>query len=475
MLVNTNRVRPIVAPIGLDYLAASLLGKGHEVDILDLALVKDVRSAIRSYFSNHWVNLIGVTIRNTDDCYLASQEFFIPAVAQVVGWIKKESEAPIVLGGCGFSIAPERILESCGARYGIWGDGEEALPCLMEALSEGKDLSDVPNLVWRSSSGYVRNQTQFVDLNQLDLSTRPVVDSLTYFSQGGQGSIETKRGCQQSCIYCADPVARGKKYRLRSSESVADELTILLDRGINCFHLCDSEFNQPGSHARAICEEIIKRGLGSKIKWYGYLSPFPFSEELAALMKKAGCVGIDFGVDSGSDGILERLGRNFTTREIAEVANICHRKQITFMFDLLLGGPGETRSSIKETVDLMRKLKPTRVGVSMGVRIYPGTLLAEQVVAEGTTAKNENLFGKVSGNKDFFEPIFYISSKVGSGMGGYVESLIEGDKKFFFANPDSPEQNYNYNENLRLVEAIRGGYRGAYWDILRQLGERERD
>ena len=104
-----------------------------------------------------------------------------------------------------------------------------------------------------------------------------------------------------------------------------------------------------------------------------------FSEELANLMHKAGCVGIDFTVDSGNDGQLQRLGHLHRVSDITGLARLCHRCGFSFMFDLLLGGPGETRQTVKETLELMKGLEPTQVGISLGVRLYPDTPLGKMV------------------------------------------------------------------------------------------------
>ena len=89
--------------------------------------------------------------------------------------------------------------------------------------------------------------------------------------------------------------------------------------------------------------------------------------------------------------------------------------------------------------------------------------------SQGPPAKNPNLQGVVEGNDDFFAPIFYLSSALGSGSAEYLSRLIGGDERFFFTSKSAGDQNYNYNENTVLVNAISAGYRGAYWDILRRL------
>jgi len=252
---------------------------------------------------------------------------------------------------------------------------------------------------------------------------------------------------------------------------VADEIEHLLKLGVDWLHTCDSEFNIPGHHAEAVCEEMIRRRLGERVRWYAYCAPRPFSQELASLMRRAGCVGIDFGVDSGDDGMLRRLGRDFTAEDLKEVARICHQEGITFMYDLLLGGPGETRETVRKTIELMRQLNPSRVGVPVGVRIYPGTPLARMVRRERVGTDNPHLQGRVMDNDDFLAPIFYLSANMGPDPLSFVGHLVRKDERFFFGGAEREELDYNYNENELLVEAIQDGYRGAFWDILRRLRE----
>jgi len=117
----------------------------------------------------------------------------------------------------------------------------------------------------------------------------------------------------------------------------------------------------------------------------------------------------------------------------------------------------------------MKRLSPSRVGASMGVRVFPGTKMAALVRKQGPMAQNPNLHG--AADEDFFAPVFYLSSALGDDAPQYLARLIEGDKRFFSAFADAGDQNYNYNQNELLVRAIRDGYRGAFWDILRRLAE----
>jgi radical SAM superfamily enzyme YgiQ (UPF0313 family) len=255
---------------------------------------------------------------------------------------------------------------------------------------------------------------------------------------------------------------------------VVEEMSRLLEAGIDHLHLCDSEFNLPPFHAVEVCRQIIQRGLGTKVRWYTYASPVPFSDAMAALFRRAGCVGINFGVDSGVDSLLRILGRDFTVEDLQRTAAICHRQGIIFMYDLLLGGPGETRESLRQTIELMKRLSPHRVGASLGVRIFPGTKLAEMVRKEGPLSRNPSIRGAVDGNTSFFAPVFFLSSALEPEPEQYLAQLIDGDERFFIGAKSDVDQNYNYNDNSLLVQAIKRGYRGAFWDILRRISEKDK-
>jgi radical SAM superfamily enzyme YgiQ (UPF0313 family) len=293
--------------------------------------------------------------------------------------------------------------------------------------------------------------------------TRSWIDNRRYFREGGQAGIETKRGCPNRCVYCADPVIKGRTLRTRPPRAVADEVENLLRQEIDSLHTCDSEFNLPYEHAVAVCRELINRGLGEKVRWYAYCAPVPFTPELAQLMRRAGCAGINFGVDNGDADMLERLGRDFTPEDIPRITDICRREGMSVMLDLLLGSPGESRESINRTVDLIREAAPDRAGVSAGVRIFPGTGMWEQLI------KGEIQEG-VERSADPLDPLFFMEPEVSGFILDYLNDIIGDDTTFLFFDPPRPESNYNYNANQLLEEAIAEGHRGAYWDILRLYG-----
>ena len=446
-LVNTNRMRPPIAPIGLDYIAEALHAAGHAVDLLDLCWEPDAPAAIAGFLAGPEFSLIGLTLRNTDDCGYASRHSFVDDFAAVVQAIRARTDAPIVAGGVGFSVMPEAVLALSKLDLGIWGDGEFALAELAARIERNQDWRDLPNLIWRHGGAYRRNAPAPSPLADLPAMSRSWVDNPRYFREGGQAGFETKRGCPGRCVYCADPLAKGRQTRLRPPAAVAAELDRLIQQGIDHLHTCDGEFNLPPCHAAEVCREMVRRGLAERMRWYAYCSPAPFTPDLARTMRQAGCVGINFGVDSGDPEMLMRLQRDFAPADILNAVRWSKDAGMAVMLDLLLGSPGETRESLVRTVELMKQAGPDRVGVSVGVRVYPGTELSSRLPSQ---------------------PDFLIEPAVAPFVFPLLDSLIAGDRRFLFFDPSRPDRNYNYNANQRLIDAIAQGCRGAYWDILRR-------
>ncbi|MCL5987064.1 MAG: radical SAM protein [Actinobacteria bacterium] len=470
LLINPNQMKPPVAPLGLEYVGSFLKKHGVEVDLLDLTWEDDLLKAVTGTLNQNSYSIIGISIRNTDDSCFATRDFVLAQSKEIVSSIKKLTKTPVVLGGCGFSIMPKEVFRYCNVDFGIAGDGESIMLELVNSICDCSDYSKTKGLLFWQGSKLVMNEPVYPSFdNDSIIGARGFVDNLRYFTEGGQAGIETKRGCNRNCIYCADPLAKGKKIRTRNNSDVVAEVQQLLEQNIYCFHLCDSEFNIDEEQATEFCHELIRLGLSEKIKWYTYATPKPFTLELARLMKSAGCSGINFGVDSASPKMLETLGKDFGSADIINAAEACHEVGIACMFDLLLGGPNESWETIGETIKLIKLLPVTAVGVNMGIRIYPGTVFAEMVYEEGFSPENPNIHGKIEGNHQLLEPVFYLSSKLGPDVEEHIYSLIGEDNRFMFMSRSPSRKSYNYNQNLVLTEALKKGYRGAYWHILSQI------
>jgi hypothetical protein len=460
VLINSNVVRPPVNPLGLEYVGEALIRGGMAVELVDLSWEKDWQSALATALSRQEPLAVGVTFRNIDDCSSVTRVSFVPGLTELVHEVRRHTPAPVVLGGVGFSIAPAPIMKTSGVDYGIAGDGEEAALKLARCLEHGESPVNIPNLVHWDDRRLVCNPRTGADLVNVPVPSRSLFDNPRYQAEGAMVGIETKRGCPEQCIYCADPLAKGAKLRLRPPKAVAEEMENLVRQGVWWYHLCDSEFNIPLDHAKEVCRAILSCGLGGRVRWYTYCSPVPFDAELAELMLRSGCAGINFGVDSLCDEQLERLGRRHRIGDIENLVSLLQKAGLNFMFDLLVGGPGETDETLHGTAEVSRRLDLPLVGVAMGVRVYPGTLLA------GMLAREDGGITKRIGN--LLEPDFYFSPTLGEDPVSAVRECLGDDPRFLLLAGPADERNYNYVDDSWLSDAIASGARGAYWDIIRR-------
>jgi radical SAM superfamily enzyme YgiQ (UPF0313 family) len=336
-------------------------------------------------------------------------------------------------------------------------------------------FENVPGLVWRQAGEMRANPPAWPE--KLSLPTaRDNVDNFAYFQSGGQGAVETKRGCDRRCLYCADPLAKGPHVRRRDPREVADEFASLLAQEVDVLHLADAEFNVPREHALAVCEELIRRRMGEKVRWYAYMAVQPFDAALADAMKQAGCVGINFTADAAAEAMLATYRQPHRREDLATVARLCRERGIAVMLDLMLGGPGETPETAGDTINFVKRIDPDCAGAALGIRIYPGTAMHERLLAEGPPEANPNLRRWYEGPVDFLRPNFYIARTLGERPATLVRDLIGGDPRFFEpAEEPAPgiaaadAGSYNYSDNTPLVQAIRKGERGAYWHILQRM------
>jgi len=460
LLIDSNRLVPPIAPIGLAYLAASLKKEGHIVRILELCFSEDVEKSISGCLSEFVPNIIGISIRNVDNVTYAHPVFYIPEIKRMVDCCKKLSGAKIILGGPGFTLLPEQILHYCGLSIGILGEGERTFPEVLRKIENGEDIDSVSGVIYFKEGTYVKNIIRNMnsdDLNKLPLPERDLLSNERYLRDGGMGNIQTKRGCCLNCIYCTYPLIEGRVFRLYSPVRIAEELKMMVDRwGIDYVHFVDSTFNVPSEHAEEVCKEIIKRNI--QVKWSPYINPRHLSEELLDLMIRAGCDGIVFGTDTGSEKMLVNMGKNFDVNSIKYASSLCKSAGIEFSHNLLLGGPGEDINTLEETLRLMEEIEPTAVGIMTGIRIYPGSGIAELAEAEGIIQKGEDLLG----------PKFYISPTIDK------ETLVERVHKFnqTHTNCFAPTSDKGIHSEDMVVQIYREGMRGPFWRIYGEFKRR---
>ena len=382
---NTERINILPLPLGLSYVAAATRNGGHDVRVLDLMAEDDSESLIRETIASFSPDVIGISVRNIDD-QTKDGRFLLDEVRRVVRDCRRLSDAPIVLGGAGYSIFPESVLAYLEADMGIQGEGEVAFPALIERLAQQADLSETPGLYLRDR-GLLGKRTFVKDLDSLPISGAH--EFLTSQDRGLWLPFQTRRGCPLNCSYCSTSTIEGLAIRKRSPEAAVAELARCVESGFRQIFFVDNTFNLPPGYAKELCRKIIDRGLD--ISWRCILYPGKVDEKLAALMAAAGCREVSLGFESGSERILRNMNKKFNLREIRQTAETLARHGIRQQGFLMLGGPGETQESVLESLTFADSLPLDQLKITSGIRIYPQTTLARVAIDAGMISPDDDL------------------------------------------------------------------------------------
>jgi radical SAM superfamily enzyme YgiQ (UPF0313 family) len=380
LLISANRCTTPdpVFPLGLACLNAALRQAGHQTTWLDRLVNLDRLPETLDRFRPDFV---GISLRNIDDVLIRKQEKFFDELVSLKTNIRQHTNVPIILGGSGFSIFPEQLLEFSGADFGIAGEGETGLVKLIEALNHGGDFAGIPGLVYRQDGRILVNPAAPVppdlDLAGTDL---PAEVAGYYLAASSTLNLQTQRGCHFLCCYCTYPLIEGRNHRRRPPELVAADLARLQRHGAKFAFIVDSVFNSTPRHVTEICEAILRRGV--KMSWGCFLRPQGLTAELMDLMERAGLTHVEFGTDSFSDTTLAAYQKHFTFEDVLISSELARQRKVEYCHFLISGGPGETEATLEEGFQNSLRLENTVIMAVVGMRIYPGTPLFTQAVAE---------------------------------------------------------------------------------------------
>lgn len=384
---NTESMNIPPLPLGPALVAAASRRAGHDVILLNLMLERDTESAIRERIEDLRPEVIGISVRNIDDQDMACPKFLLPPVREVVATCRILCDAPIVVGGAGYSIFPESVLRYLGADMGIRGEGEIVFPALVECMQNSAAVAGLPGVYLPGRSAEGRMFAPHLD--DLPLPPPELWIPASADRQQTWIPVQGKRGCPMLCSFCSTKDIQGQTVRRRRAEAVVSWMQQVVSRGFRNFVFVDSTFNIPPSYAKELCRAIIERDLGVKL-WCILYSKW-VDHELVELMARAGCREVSLGFESGSDRMLKSYNKRFRAAEVRTVCGMLADAGIRRTGFLLLGGPGEDKESVEESLRFADSLNLDALKITVGLRIYPQTALAATALAEGLIAPDDDL------------------------------------------------------------------------------------
>ncbi len=406
---STEQINMPVLPLGMACIGAAVQNAGHEVNTVNLMMARDIRGLLRETISGFSPDVIGISVRNIDDQMMEPSNFLLDGVRTVVSECRSLSDAPIVLGGAGYSIFPRRALEYLKADMGIQGEGEKAFLMLLERLEHKSDTSQIPGLCLPEIGLLKKSQP----VKDLDHHPQPLLNVHLLLPSSLRNEeiwfpVQTRRGCAMDCSYCSTASIEGRILRKHSVGRAVDLIRQYTNAGIKDFFFVDNTFNFPLSYAKALCDRIITEGLN--IRWRCILYPWKIDDELVEKMAQAGCKEVSLGFESGSESILKRMNKRYTPADVRRISKMLGKQQIHRMGFLLLGGPGETKDSVEKSLYFAESLETEVMKITSGIRIYPDTALHRTAVDEGIIEPDE----------DLLFPKFYMAK----GLKGWLEEMV---------------------------------------------------
>ena len=390
LLISANRedITMLTLPMGLACVAAAVEKAGHKARFLDLLSVEDIPAAVKEAIRSFQPEAIGVSVRNIDDQSMDSNRFLLDQAKEVVNLCREFSAAPIIIGGAGYSIFPDTALEYLGADMGIQGEGEAAFPMLLERIEKRRGLAGIPGLYLPGKG--LQGPLSFIrDLDGLPYPEPAIFAADDQSQTSAWLPYQTRRGCPLDCSYCSTASIEGRITRRRSPAAVVANLASWVKSGFTQIFFVDNTFNLPASYAIELCRGITEAGL--KISWRCIFYPGEVSRPLVEAMAKAGCWEVSLGFESGCEPVLRGMNKHFGPKEIREANRLLAEFGIRRIGFLLLGGPGETRASVEESLAFADSLNLDALKLTIGIRIYPKTDLARRAVAEGLIAPGDSL------------------------------------------------------------------------------------
>jgi hypothetical protein len=425
-----------VYPFGLDLIANHLRQHGYNVSIEFPFLPDwDPESNLAEILERTNPDLIGLGFRNLDttmSCEPYGEHkgtgyqtfFFFPELIRFVEILRNlMPDVPIVTGGGAFTISPVAILQTLGIEYGIVGQGEEPLRQFIEAYPDKSKIAKIPSVVFKSDNGFHINPVRSYSLCDLgNFRAREKKFNYAYESVGLP--VQVKRGCNQKCSYCVEPLIEGRKYIFKDQSEIIEELKTVAEKhgGIRSIFFVDTEFNLPNlDYCSALVKQIIESGLHEHFRFCSQFLPKPFDHAFAELLADAG-FSIILTCDSFADSVLEQNGASYRQQDIIRTLELCEKCGIDCTLALIFGLPGETYDTVDHSIRQMLSYPPNvlrRYEYTVGGRIYNGTPLCQLVERQGAA---HHVYGKKSAG--YIEPYYYCSPVRPLELKAYIEDVF---------------------------------------------------
>ena len=359
-------------------MASLLMKHGHTVRLYDRSLkayllggAESVNREMKSEILRFKPDMIGFSTVSS----------IIYDTVECVNYVRGFYDGIIIAGGHHATAMPEITLQKIlGLDYTAAGEAEHT----MLSLADGSDPSGIPGLFSKYTDTDSFSHSHIKDLDDLPFPEYEIFD-MDYYTQANRNtlrgfylrasSILSSRGCVNNCKFCAESLSYGKGVRFHSADYVIENIKKLVyDYKVEGIYFNDNDFLSSYSHAENICKRIIDHNLHKKIKWVIQAGTPRVNKDILGLLSKAGCVKIEFGIESIRDRDLKSINKHATTASNEKALSLCRKNGIRAHAYFMTGFEGENISDLNNTLSWINKFKPHTFSLSQ-IKVYPGTAL----------------------------------------------------------------------------------------------------
>ncbi len=353
----------VAPPLGIAYIAAMLEKNGVTVKILDAPALEMDHEGVSKEIENYSPDIIAITS-------------VTPTIGSALETAKLSKKvcpnAVTILGGYHPTFTYPEMLKNDFVDIVVRGEGELTMVDLVDALENGRYLKEVEGI---ATKDFVTEPRKIIeDLDSLPFPARHLLPMDEYKILNMKlttGTIISGRGCPYKCSFCASSAMHGQKLRLRSAKSVVDEMEHLVnEHDIEMVAFMDDTFTINKKRVYEICEAIKERGL--KNYWGCTARVDTISEDLLKTMKDAGCITMFLGVESADQQVLNEVNKKTNIAKIKETFELTRKYGMRTIASVVLGMPGDTKTSIRNTINFVKVLEPSYAVFSLATP-YPGT------------------------------------------------------------------------------------------------------
>lgn len=397
-------------PLNITYLAAVLEKAGFNVNVVDCPPLEIDHERLGKEIASNNPNIVGITSM--------SQTF--PSALQAAHVAKEACpDALVVLGGPHATFMDVQTLSnSVDVDIVVRGEGEQTMLELANHVDRSEKLSDVAGITFRKNGKIMRtpNRPFMENLDELPFPAYHFLPLEKYESLGRKFFlILSSRGCPFHCSFCTMRLMDGEKVRPRSPKNVVNEMEFIRECDAQAFSFCDEMFTLDKRRVYKICEEIKRRRID--LHWDCQTRVDKISKETLVNMKKAGCQLIGFGVESGSQKLLNAMRKGTTVEQNEKAIKMCKQVGVPVAASFMIGYPGETPETFNQTFAFIHKVKPDIVYLCVATP-FPGTDFYNLVKEKGWKLSQEWV------KYDVVTPVFetpYLSA----------ESILKMRRKFY--------------------------------------------